>query len=139
MWWFYWYPRPLPFTNIFGHALPGDLPVVPASSECNNRFSIDEEYLACLIACALAGTTNRENIERPSIQKSLQHSTALRERLEQARNKDDGQVVYVPKIARVNNVITKLAQGHALFELHESRPTQPDTVWAAPLELLAEE
>jgi hypothetical protein len=118
---------------------PDDLPVVPACRECNNSFSIDEEYLACLIACVLAGTTNPENIERPSIQISLQHSAALRVRLEQARNENDGKVIYVPEIARVNNVITKLAQGHALYELHESRPTQPDAVWAVPLELLTEE
>ena len=118
---------------------PNDLPVVPACRECNNSFSTDEEYLACLIACVLAGTTNSEHIERQSIQESLEHSAALRERLERARNKDDGQVVYVPEIARVNNVITKLAQGHALYELHEPRPTQPDTVWVAPLELLAED
>ena len=112
---------------------------MPACHDCNNRFSIDEEYLACLIACVLAGTTNPENIKRPSIKKSLQYSAALRERLEQARTQDDSQVIFVPETARVNNVITKLAQGHTLYELHESRPTQPDAVWAAPLELLTVE
>ena len=118
---------------------PDDLPVVPACRPCNANFSADEQYLACLLACVLAGSTDPEEIPRISIKKTLEHSAALRARIENSRSINGDNVVFAAEQQRVNSVITKLAQGHALFELHEPRPTDPDIVWAVPLSLLSEE
>ncbi|MGB6262599.1 MAG: hypothetical protein WBF72_09265 [Rhodanobacter sp.] len=117
---------------------PDDLPVVPACSECNGSFSADEQYLACLVSCVLAGSADPDAIRRPSIRKTLEHSAKLRARIEKARSIDGEQIVFAAEQDRVNSVITKLAQGHALYELHEPRPTKPDVVWAVPLALLSE-
>lgn len=38
--------------------LPENLPVVEACRECNGGFSLDEEYLACLLECVMTGTTD---------------------------------------------------------------------------------
>src|SRR5690606_6903760 len=93
---------------------PDDLPVVPACRQCNASFSADEQYLACLMACVLAGSTDPKMVVRPSIRKTLEHSAALQARIERSRVANDGQIVFNPEQARVTSVITKLAQGHAL-------------------------
>lgn len=36
---------------------PVNIPVVEACKECNQGFSMDEEYLACLLDCVLCDTT----------------------------------------------------------------------------------
>ncbi len=115
-----------------------DLPVVPACRQCNASFSADEQYLACLVACVLAGSTDPRTIARSSIKRTLEHSAPLQARIENARTVDGGKIVFRAEQERVNSVITKLAQGHALHELHEPRPTEPDVVWAVPLALLSE-
>ena len=117
---------------------PEDLPVVPACRQCNVKFSSDEEYLACLLACVLAGSSDPEVIVRSSIKKTLRHSVALRSRIEQARKVNDDKITFLPEHDRVISIITKLAQGHALYELHEPCPLSPDIVWATPLALLSE-
>jgi len=118
---------------------PEDLPVVPACHQCNATFSTDEEYLACLLSCVLAGSTDPDIVSRPSVRRTLQHSTALRARIERSRQEDDGQVIFNPEHQRVMSIVTKLAQGHALYELHEPCPINPDVVWATPLALLSED
>lgn len=117
---------------------PGDLPVVPACSRCNASFSADEEYLACLVSCVLAGSTDPHAIGRPSITRTLEHSPRLRERIERACFINGEQVAFAAEQERVNSVMTKLARGHALYELHEPRPTTPDIMWSMPLAFLPE-
>src|SRR5580700_2734927 len=46
---------------------PDNLPVVPACHRCNTSFSADEEYLACLIECAKAGSVEEACSARPRI------------------------------------------------------------------------
>jgi hypothetical protein len=118
---------------------PEDLPVVPACHQCNATFSTDEEYLACLLSCVLAGSTDPDIVSRPSVKRALQHSAALRARIERSRQEDDGQVIFNPEHQRVIPIVTKLAQGHALYELHEPCSINPDVVWATPLALLSED
>lgn len=35
---------------------PQDLPVIPCFCKCNHDFSLDEEYVSCMIDCMKAGT-----------------------------------------------------------------------------------
>ena len=65
---------------------PDNLPVVPACSACNGSFSEDEEYLACLISCVLAGSTDPDAVPREKIKKILDRKSALRARIEQSRS-----------------------------------------------------
>lgn len=119
---------------------PTNLPVVPACDECNNGFSRDEAYLACLIECALAGTTEPNDIERPSIGRILRRSPALRARIEAQRTVVDGVPAFVPETGRVCNVVKKLARGHAAFELSLLLHQVPTSVNCWPiLTMTAEE
>jgi len=119
--------------------LPSYLPVVGACNECNNGYSLDEEYLACLIECVLAGSTDPGLVARARVAKTLQHSPALRARLEKAKYEEDGRTHFAIEPDRVRRVLTKLAKGHAAFELSQSCSDDPSMIWYAPLESLNEE
>jgi hypothetical protein len=118
---------------------PENLPVVPACETCNGSFSADEEYLACLISCIIVGSTEPEAMPRDKTKRILQQKPALRVRIEQARSVSNTGVVFSPEHERVSTVITKLAKGHALYELHESCARTPTSVTSVPLVLLTDE
>jgi hypothetical protein len=127
-----------PSRVLLDEPYPENLPVVPACTACNARFSSDEQYLACLISCVLAGSTDLARITRPKIRRILSDSPALRARIEQSRVELANGVIFTPERQRVSTVITKLAQGHVLYELHEPHPEPPDTIYFAPLGLMSE-
>lgn len=112
---------------------PENLPVVAACHECNSSFSLDEEYLACLISCVVAGSTDPELIARPKVSRILNEKPALRAMLGQTMSKTTDTTAFVPDQKRVAAVVTKLAQGHALYELHESCARLPDEFTSFPL------
>ncbi|MDO6825609.1 hypothetical protein [Marinobacter sp. 1_MG-2023] len=118
---------------------PENLPVVPACVECNSSFSIDEEYLACLISCVLAGSTDPDKIGREKIAKILKRKQALRSKIESSISVVEGNTIFEPEHNRVKAVLTKLAQGHALFELHESVAREPDDISVFPMLALTEQ
>jgi hypothetical protein len=55
-----------PSRVLLDEPLPSNLPVVPACAACNSSFSGDEEYVACLISCVVAGSTDPEAMSRPN-------------------------------------------------------------------------
>lgn len=112
---------------------PENLPVVFACSDCNGGFSLDEEYLACLLACVTCGSTDPEAMEREKVARILTDKPALRARIESARLLLGDAVGYRPEHDRVAATVTKLAQGHALYELHESFARPPDSLDFQPL------
>jgi hypothetical protein len=117
---------------------PDNLPVVAACTRCNQGFSLDEEYLACLIEVVVAGSTDPNLVGRPGVSRILRNSPELRARLEAARTlvADEG-VGYTPEPLRIRNVVLKLARGHAAFELSQPCRDEPSSVWWAPLETLS--
>lgn len=112
---------------------PENLPVVPACRQCNTSFSADEEYVACLLSAVLAGTTDPSAIDRGKIRRILTDKPALRARIDAARFERNGSIVFEPEQNRVHAVFTKLAQGHALFELHSPCSEPPDSIRITPL------
>lgn len=115
---------------------PENLPVVPACRACNSGISADEEYVACLIECVLAGTTDPAGITRPDITATLRHAGALRARLESQRRLVGGQVGFEPEASRVARVARKLAAGHAAFELAFAARHEPTSLWVRPLDMM---
>lgn len=118
---------------------PTNLPVVPACRACNNRFSRDEEYLACLVECAIADTTDPDSVPRPRVAEVLRRSSALRARLDNARRVIDGQIAYEAEGARVETVLTKLARGHASYELSARLLEPPNSLMWWPLSIMTPE
>lgn len=118
---------------------PENLPVVPACQACNSGFSTSEEYLACLISCVVAGSTDPGLLPREKTRRILREKPLLRAMLEQARSQADGKITFALDQKRISAVLIKLAKGHALYELHESCVQAPDKFNYAPIELLSTE
>lgn len=121
--------EPLP-TNVFA---------VGACHGCNNGFSADEEYVAVLIECVISGSCEPQLIKRAKIRRILEAKPGLRARIDQSKSSSNGQVSFMPEWGRVRNVITKLAKGHGLYELHELCVDEPYYFFCSPLTLMTEE
>ena len=116
---------------------PENLPVVPACRECNEALSLDEEYLACLVECALVGSVRVSEIRREKIRRILGNKPALAARLIQARKQTDNGTSFQIEAHRVKNVVVKLGRGHAAFELNEPQYQEPCVVSFQPLVALS--
>jgi hypothetical protein len=112
---------------------PENLPVVPACHACNQSFSLDEEYLACLVECARTGSVEQARAARPKIAKTLNGKALLETRLVSARHETADQIFWTPEDERVRNVIVKLARGHVAYEQNEPRLGLPAKVSVVPL------
>lgn len=113
---------------------PPNLPVVAACKDCNSGFSLDEEYLACVVDCALAGTVSADRVSRPKVARILRQRPALLARLRTALAESEG--VLQLGCGRVRRVVVKLATGHAAYELNSLQQSTPDC-GVAPLPALA--
>lgn len=118
---------------------PTNLPVVGCCEACNQSFSKDEQYFVCLIESALCGSTDPEKIGRPSVARIMEKSPALRKRIEASRTEVDGRVAFIPEHERIENVMLKLARGHAAFELSQPCREKPEHFWCGTLLSLPEE
>jgi hypothetical protein len=96
---------------------PENLPVVDACEACNNGFSQDEAYVACLLGSAMCGSADPDHVTHASARKLLRRWPSLRARLENARFMYEGNVVFGVEMDRLNRILIKLARGHARYEL----------------------
>lgn len=128
----------IPSKCILDKPYPENLPVVGCCYECNQSFSSDEQYFVCFLECLLCGSTNLENIRRPSISKILEKSPALRKRIENSMSEIDGKITFTPEYERIENVMLKLAQGHVAFELSLIPHNEPNHLWYGLLNSLSE-
>jgi len=101
-------------------------------------FSADEEYLACLLSCVVAGSTDPSALDREKVRRILEDKPPLRARLEQARRDTPHGLEWAAEVQRAESVIRKLAQGHALHELGEPRHDAPTELVVRPLPTLSD-
>lgn len=129
----------VPSKSFLERPYPENLPVVGACHECNKGFSLDEQYLTCLLEVVLAGTTDPEKLKRRSIAQTIARSPALKARIESSKRHINQNVAFAMEIERVRNVMLKLARGHAAFELSQIRRDDPDHFWFGSLDALSQE
>lgn len=129
----------IPSRILLDSPYPENLPVVGACEICNQGFSIDEQYLVCLLECILAGSTEPEKMKRPSVARALKRAPALKARIEACKSEIDGQIIFNPEEERIKNVVLKLARGHAAFELSQPCKEEPDHYWCCSLQSLDQE
>ena len=108
-----------PSRVLLDEPYPNHLPRVPACRSCNQGFSLDEEYFACLLGCVLAGSTEPKSIQREKVRRILERKPSLDARLEATCIRKNNSVAFSIENARIQNVVIKLAQSHSLYELHE--------------------
>ncbi len=119
--------------------LPEDLPLVASCHACNNGFSLDEEYLSCLIDCVVSGSTDAAKVQRAKVRAILRHSPALAARIAAKRHEDGPAVIWKPEDDRVRNVVVKLARGHVAHQYSEPQLDEPKRVMVVPLLLMSAE
>ena len=109
----------VPSKVLLDEPYPENLMATSACRKCNNGLSLDEEYLACLLECVIAGDTAPENLHRAKIARILQENSSLSVRLQRARSDGEEGPVWAAESDRVSRVVLKLARCHAAFELNE--------------------
>lgn len=117
---------------------PANLPVVPACRNCNEGFSADEEYVACLIDCAVAGSASPADVRREKIRRILSEKPGLAARFTQGVSRAGGSTLFSVQASRIRNVVLKLARGHALYELNEPQYEEPAILRFEPMVSLRE-
>ena len=124
----------VPSRVLLDEPFPGNLPVVNACEKCNNSFSVDEPYLACLIECAIHGSTDPDLVKREKISRILQEKPKLAATIEASRCEDlFGNVSWGPDTKRVRNIVLKLARGHVAYECSEPQLDEPEHLVFIPL------
>lgn len=117
---------------------PQNLMASPACRQCNNGFSADEEYLACLLECVVVGEVDLQRL-RPKVARILGRSPGLLSKLQQARSDAGGSPTWAVDNDRASKVVLKLARCHAAYELNEPQIEEPAFVNFKPLPLLDDE
>ena len=112
---------------------PDNLMVCAACLKCNNGLSFDEEYLACLLECIIAGDANPGEMRRPKIARTLIQKPALLRRLQDSKTQYNGQPHWSVEYDRVKAVVLKLARCHMAFELNEPQIGEPSCITFRPL------
>lgn len=122
-----------PSRVLLDEPFPENLPVVSCCRSCNSSFSLDEEYLACLIECARAGSVEQARAGRSKIARILGRKPALECRLAAVRRETNDGVLWRPEDERVRNVIVKLARAHVAYEQNEPQLDEPASIAIIPL------
>ncbi len=127
----------VPSRILLDEPYPDNLMGSPACLACNHGASLDEEYLACLLECAISGSTDPDRLQRPKIARILQTKPALRSRLQLASTKGPDGPLWKPEASRVRHVVLKLARCHAAYELNEPQLQEPSSIEFKPLALMS--
>jgi len=112
---------------------PENLPVVSSCQKCNNSFSLDEEYVACLVECAKTGSVAQAIAARPKIARTLARKPLLVSRLKESRIANDDGITWTAEGERVCAVLVKLARGHVAYEENEPQLGEPASISILPL------
>ena len=130
----------VPSKVLLDEPFPSELPVVKACESCNSGFSKDEQYLACLLECVICGTGDPALVSREKIRRVLDENPLLASRIARScRTDETGGLSWETEVDRVQNVILKLARGHAAYEYSEPQLEEPQSISFAPISMLSEE
>lgn len=127
----------VPSRVLLDEPYPSNLPVVPACGMCNQGFSLDEEYLACLVECVICGSSAPNLVTRPKVRRILADRPALAAQLAEARMQAESTTCFGIEDDRVRKVVLKLARGHAAFELHSPQFDEPREIVTVPLQVMS--
>lgn len=129
-----------PAKVLIDEPFPADLPVVEACKSCNQSFSADEQYLACLIECVVSGSVEPATLGRRKIRRILEQTAMLAARIKQSERRDwNGTIYWEAEPKRVRNVILKLARGHLAYEFGLPLRGEPEVVSFMPLIAMSED
>lgn len=118
---------------------PENIPVIGACRACNNGFSLDEEYIACIVESIISNSTEPLEIRRPKIAVILKNSPSLRSRIESSKIFNGEKIIFQIEEDRFKRILLKLARGHLAYELAQECRDEPALISWQPLELLSDD
>ena len=124
--------------------LPDPLPTVAAHLDCNREFSLDEQYVSCLLASVISGSTDVDANRFRSQARALANDDRLRQRIERCRTVQlglfgDTVIFWRPELDRVRNVIVKNAKGHIWFDTDLMMEGHPEHIGIMPFPSISPE
>ena len=129
----------VPSKVLLDEPYPHELPVADACSSCNAAFSLDEQYLACMIECVMSGSAEPSSLQRTKIKRILHEVPTLQRRIKESQRKDSaGNLTWHAEVDRIRKIILKLARGHAAYELYP-KIDEPDRVDFSPALALSDQ
>lgn len=134
----------VPSKSILLKPYPPNLPVIQVCKECNQGFSLDEEYFVAFLGSVLAGSTDPARQQNITAARILTRNPKLKTRIDRARVEfrtlgGTTRVFWKPEPERVSRVIVKNARGHVFFEYGEPMLHTPEHIGSVPLECLTRE
>jgi hypothetical protein len=128
----------VPSKILLDDPLPDNLSIVESCAKCNQGFSLDEEYLACFLECVLAGSSSLTQIRRLKVKRALEHNPKLAMQIQAASTTtEEGTCIWKPEVERVQNVVLKLARGHAAYELSQVQLDAPSAIIFRPFSAMS--
>lgn len=128
-----------PSKVLLDDPLPENLPVVESCLQCNNGFSLDEEYIACFVESVITGTVDPELVTRPKVRKIYSRKYNLSQQIsDSCETLENGDLIWYPELARFEHICLKLARGHLAFELSDIITEKPESIDIFPLSILDE-
>ena len=116
----------IPPKVFLDETLDSDYQIVPACFSCNNGFSEDELYIACLIS-KIWIAFNKGGNEREKVVAALKHDEKLGRELQEKVRVDGEKVCVILDTKRIRRILLKLALCHMvnrhdnLFEMSDER------------------
>lgn len=104
---------------------PQNLATVESCFACNNESSADELYVACLLDVLLVGSVDPSHVERPTVRHALARRPRLATRLAAAITSPETAWRTGPTAESLRVVATKLARGHAMYDLADPQYGPP--------------
>ena len=118
----------VPSKALLAKPYPNDLPVVPACKSCNKSFSVDEEYVSCFIDCVMSGSTECNSSINDRTRRAFERNKNLQTAIKLCQLNYNGQIFWKVNEKRFNNVVLKLARGHAVYENSEPQLENPSYI-----------
>lgn len=108
-----------------------NLAILPSCIECNNSYSGDEQYLACLVDYVQYKLSDFKTVKRSKIQKTFNSRPHIESEFENStKYADDGSIDYIEfNLDRIKHVLLKLSLGHAIYSLSCTNLGKPDTMF----------
>jgi len=89
--------------------------------------------------CAIAGSTDPASLSREKVKRILTKKADLAARIQACCRRGEGnRLTWEPEESRAQNVVLKLARGHAAFELSLPQLEDPDELRMVPLVVISE-
>jgi hypothetical protein len=127
----------VPSRILLDTPFPDNLPVVPCCQKCNNNFSLDEEFIACVIECIICDTYDLNLLKNIRIKNILERKNNLYQSIKEIFRNNIHNDIITKYFDRFKNIGIKLAKGHYKFENGELLIDEPNNIMICLLENLS--